>query len=64
MKQYNPESLKYKIGQIVSWKTPSQTIQQGIVSNIGFDHLDLLVEFEQPQTTQIPFEWIIDSKQN
>lgn len=51
----NPETLKYAIGDKVSWQDQNGPQQSGIVTNIGYYGLDVIQDFEE---VFIPFEYI------
>jgi len=55
----NPETLKYKIGQKVTWLEEDGTMQQGIVVNIAYSGLEVIQGMEE---ILIPFDWIIKEK--
>ena len=57
MKYINPETLKYSIGQKVTWQEHDGSVQQGIVINVGYNGLDVLQDTEE---LQIPFDLIIN----
>ena len=52
----NPETLKYKIGQKVTWLEEDGTMQQGIVVNIAYSGLEVIQGMEE---ILIPFDLII-----
>lgn len=55
----NPETLKYKIGQKVTWLEEDGTMQQGIVVNIAYSGLEVIQGMEE---ILIPFDWILKEK--
>lgn len=55
----NPETLKYKIGQKVTWQEEDGTLQQGIVVNIAYSGLEVIQGMEE---ILIPFDWVIKEK--
>lgn len=55
----NPETLKYKIGQKVTWLEEDGTMQQGIVVNIAYGGLEVIQGMEE---ILIPFDWILKEK--
>ena len=56
MKYNNSETLKYSIGQKVTWQERDGSVQQGIVINVGYNGLDVIQDTEE---LQIPFDLII-----
>ena len=58
MKYNNSETLKYSIGQKVTWQEQDGSVQQGIVINVGYNGLDVIQDAEE---FQIPFELIISA---
>jgi plastocyanin len=57
MKYNNPETLKYSIGQKVTWQERDGSVHQGIVINVGYNGLDILQDVEE---IQVPFDLIIN----
>ena len=57
MKYNNSETLKYSIGQKVTWQERDGSVQQGIVINVGYNGLDVIQDTEE---LQIPFDLIIN----
>jgi hypothetical protein len=58
MKYNNSETLKYSIGQKVTWQERDGSVQQGIVINVGYNGLDVIQDTEE---LQIPFDLIISA---
>lgn len=58
MKYNNSETLKYSIGQKVTWQERDGSVQQGIVINVGYNGLDVIQDTEE---IQVPFDLIISA---
>ena len=58
MKYNNPETLKYSIGQKVTWQEQDGSIQQGIVINVGYNGLDVIQDAEE---IQVAFDMVLSA---
>jgi hypothetical protein len=58
MRDNNPESLKYTIGQKVTWQEQDGSVQQGIVINVGYKQLDVIRDAEE---VQVAFDMVLSA---
>jgi len=58
VKDNNPESLKYSIGQKVTWQEQDGSVQQGIVINVGYNGLDVIQDTEE---VQVAFDMVLSA---
>jgi hypothetical protein len=58
MKYNNSETLKYSIGQKVTWQERDGSVQQGIVINVGYNGLDVIQDAEE---IQVAFDMVLSA---
>jgi hypothetical protein len=58
MKLNNFETLKYSIGQKVTWQEQDGSVQQGIVINVGYNGLDVIRDAEE---IQVAFDMVLSA---